>query len=676
MNRCPSCQTTLPADYTHCPRDGSALVPVADWAEGSIIRGKYRILAKVGEGGMATVYKAVHIHFKELRALKVISPSLASDASFIRRFEQEAIITRKLQHPNAVRVEDIDEAEDGRPFIVMEYIEGRSLKDVIEREAPMELARVCSIIKQAAAALDAAHALGLVHRDIKPANVALVTSGGEFEPSRDCVKVLDFGIAKLKEAHLEDAQSRQMTLTGTGVLIGTPAYMSPEQAKGLKGAELDGRSDLYSLGIVMYQMLTGELPLKADSTFELLMAHVSTLPKPVQEARPDLGIPTVVAAVAMRCLEKNRELRPASGQALIDDLESAEKSGSRSPEKASATRLVSGPVEVETTSLRVPLSTSASSKSWLWIAVAVLVVGALGSFWYLRKGQTPAAREDRTAATAVSKPKGSSVQSPHPSSDLGIERTKSDAAKPKKSARSAASKTAPHPSGAPSQQDAAASSTSGSAVQASPVNARVSSAPIPASEKSASTSDQNAEIAKDSQELNAQAAKAAADGPLESIPYWIDQSSHLGWSRLTNDTDNTLWRSFAQASQYCSSFHLQGIAGRLPTADELTNEVYRHLLPAGTDPVASAASVGILTSTPGSKKGTHTAVTWYATDPVHGNYLPGPQQRYDQKDSETFPSEFEKIAKLRSEPIMAGSFSGNVVCVTSTPLPTVINRAP
>jgi serine/threonine protein kinase len=134
---------------------------------------------------MAAVYKALHVRFKEPRALKVVNPELANDANSVRRFEQEAIITRKLQHPNAVRVDDIDEAEDGRPFIVMEYVEGGSLKDVIEQEAPMPVARVCSIVRQVAAALDAAHRLGLVHRDIKPANIALVRLGEGSDNSRD-----------------------------------------------------------------------------------------------------------------------------------------------------------------------------------------------------------------------------------------------------------------------------------------------------------------------------------------------------------------------------------------------------------------------------------------------------------------------------------------------------------
>jgi len=139
-----------------------------------VVGEKYRILGKLGEGGMATVYKALHVRFDELRALKVMSPELAADPTFVKRFMREAVITRRLQHPNAVRVDDIDEAEDGRPFIVMEYIEGRSLKEVIQQEAPIPVERVCTIAKQIAAALDAAHRLGMVHRDIKPANIVLV----------------------------------------------------------------------------------------------------------------------------------------------------------------------------------------------------------------------------------------------------------------------------------------------------------------------------------------------------------------------------------------------------------------------------------------------------------------------------------------------------------------------
>ena len=318
MKTCPTCQASYPINYAVCPNDGTPLEEVGTWADGSIIRGKYRLVCKVGQGGMGSVYKATHLAFDEMRALKVIAPELLTDELFVKRFKHEAVITRRLQHPNAVRVDDIDEAEDGRPFIVMEFIEGKSLKKLIREEGPLPVSRVFSIIKQAASALDAAHKLGMVHRDIKPDNIALVDA-----PDGEMVKVLDFGIAKVKEARMGEAAS--MTLTGAGVVIGTPQYMSPEQAMGKRGDELDGRADLYSLGIVMYQMLTADLPFKADTTMEMLLAHMQKPPTPINVLHPELQVPESASALVMRLLEKNRDLRPASGRALIQEIEKIEK---------------------------------------------------------------------------------------------------------------------------------------------------------------------------------------------------------------------------------------------------------------------------------------------------------------------------------------------------------------
>ncbi len=232
MKRCSICHSTYPATFTHCPHDGSLLTAANEWTDGAVIRGKYRILGKLGQGGMATVYKALHIGFDEVRALKVIHAELAGDLSFVKRFGQEAALTRKLQHPNAVRVEDIDQSEDGRPFLVMEFIEGQSLKEVIQQQAPLPVPRVCRIAKQVAGALDAAHQLGIIHRDIKPGNILLMrpSQGGERE---ETAKVLDFGIAKIREVQLGAGGA---TLTRTGTSIGTPAYMSPEQAMGTTGS--------------------------------------------------------------------------------------------------------------------------------------------------------------------------------------------------------------------------------------------------------------------------------------------------------------------------------------------------------------------------------------------------------------------------------------------------------
>lgn len=317
MKVCPNCQRSYPTGFAVCPQDGAQLTEPSEWSTGSVIRGKYRILNKIGEGGMGSVYKAVHIHFNELCALKVMSPHLLNDKNLVKRFGREAIFARKLRHKNAVRVEDFDETEDNRPFIVMEYVEGKSLKSLMQSEGPLPVPRVCSIIKQAAAALDAAHQIGLVHRDIKPDNIILVASDG-----KEVAKVLDFGIAKFNEAL---NTTSDMSLTGTGMLMGTPPYMSPEQAKGASGDKIDGRSDLYSLGIVMYQMLTGELPLKAETPLHMLFAHIQTPPTPIQRVRPGLNIPGPIAALVMKCLEKQRERRPQSGRALIEELDHWER---------------------------------------------------------------------------------------------------------------------------------------------------------------------------------------------------------------------------------------------------------------------------------------------------------------------------------------------------------------
>jgi len=406
------------------------------WPEGTLVRGKYRILSKIGQGGMGSVYKALHVSFDELRALKVMSPELLRDELFVRRFKHEAVITRRLQHPNAVRVDDIDETEDGRPFIVMEYIEGESLKKLIKREGALPAPRVCPVIKQVAAALDAAHRLGMVHRDIKPDNIVLVQT-----PEGVQAKVLDFGIAKVKESRLGGTGS--MTLTGTGVVIGTPQYMSPEQAMGKRGEQLDGRSDLYSLGVVMYEMLAGDLPFKADTSMEMLLAHLMKAPTPIRTLRPELQIPEPVADLVMRLLEKKAELRPATGQALIAEIERVEKEmvapsatrvagGLYSPGAAEALQAAlratssagasSGPPPVTPAPQARPASVARpavapapqpravpapppprASQWGIWVSMGILVVGLGGGGWYYIGHRPPPPTKPPTETTSPPK---------------------------------------------------------------------------------------------------------------------------------------------------------------------------------------------------------------------------------------------------------------------------------
>lgn len=311
MKCCPFCSATYPDYATHCPNDGFALADTDIWSEGTIIREKYRIVGLIGRGGMGEVYKALHMHFDELRALKVINRELASDENFAARFLLEAKLTRRLQHPNAVRTDDFDRAEDGRPFMVMEYIDGRTLKDEISRRAPMDPLSVCEIAKQVCGALEGAHSLGMVHRDIKPDNIFLANKSDGY-----CVKVLDFGIAHLKEVDDPKSSKKAVALTRTGMLVGTPAYMSPEQALGKRGRDLDGRSDLFSLGVALYQMLTNELPFTGDSEMAVLMAHISAAPVPVGDRGPH--VPYRLASLVMQCLEKTPEMRPPSAGSMVD----------------------------------------------------------------------------------------------------------------------------------------------------------------------------------------------------------------------------------------------------------------------------------------------------------------------------------------------------------------------
>ncbi len=275
---------------------------------------------------MAAVYQAEHVHFRETCALKVINPTMVHDEALVERFMREAILTRKLRHPNAVRVDDIDRAEDGSPFMVMEFLAGQTLYEVMHYEGPLPYARVCTLAGQIASALYAAHEIGIIHRDIKPANITIVkTLQGEQ------AKVLDFGIAKLKEAKIDHAFENDYTLSVAGMVVGTPAYVSPEQAVGKRGSELDARSDVYSFAVLVYQMLTNKLPVNADSEEQFVVAHATIQPDDIRLHAGDL--PPSVADLIMRCLSKDPNDRPWDPRELTNEMAKWDK-----PEEAPASQ--------------------------------------------------------------------------------------------------------------------------------------------------------------------------------------------------------------------------------------------------------------------------------------------------------------------------------------------------
>ena len=271
----------------------------------------YTLEGEIGRGGMGVVYRARDEQLKRRVAIKVLPPELAFQQDIRERFKREAQTAGQLLHPHIVPIYSVGEAK-GIVFFVMGYVDGESVAGRVKRKGPLPAEEARRIMKESADALSAAHAVSVVHRDIKPDNILL-------EGTRGRVMVTDFGIAKAL------SQGSGATLTGAGVAIGTPAFMSPEQAAGEK--EIDGRSDLYSLGIVTYQMLAGELPFNAPTVAGILMKQITEPAPDIRRARPD--VPEDLALAVARCLEKDPENRWPTADALRRALESRTVTGYR-----------------------------------------------------------------------------------------------------------------------------------------------------------------------------------------------------------------------------------------------------------------------------------------------------------------------------------------------------------
>jgi len=277
---------------TLCSVDAAPLKPVSDPLLGRTLAGKYLVDKLIKRGGMGAVYRGKHVMMDKTVAIKVLRPALAVDDDVVARFSREAKAASRISHPHAVSVTDFGESENGVVFLVMEYLDGRTLKEIIRSEGPLPLKRVAEIIRQVTGALDAAHGQGVVHRDLKSDNIMVSqTNGG------DWAKVLDFGIAKIQQpASVKDAD-----LTAPNLVIGTPQYMSPEQCS--QTQPLDARSDIYSLGVIIYEMLAGRVPFTAESATMIMMQHVQDTPPSVLATRPDL--PPAVDGVITRALAKD-----------------------------------------------------------------------------------------------------------------------------------------------------------------------------------------------------------------------------------------------------------------------------------------------------------------------------------------------------------------------------------
>ena len=277
---------------------------------GRELLGQFRILERIGKGGMGSVYKAEQPAMDRMVAVKILHPNLADRKDIVSRFRREARAMSRLTHPNTVRVFLYGQLEDNSLYIVMECLEGANLYKITRQKGPFEVPRAAGIMVQVLGALDEAHSMGVVHRDLKPENIFLTEQGG----MKDFPKVLDFGLAKIKEPQLRPGS---MILTQEGMVFGTPEFMSPEQAS---GEILDPRTDIYSIGVILYEMVTGLLPFDAKRPMEFITHHIKTPPIPVTERAPGLTIDPRLNPILMHALEKDKTKRFQTAREFADAL--------------------------------------------------------------------------------------------------------------------------------------------------------------------------------------------------------------------------------------------------------------------------------------------------------------------------------------------------------------------
>ncbi|MEZ4222444.1 MAG: serine/threonine-protein kinase [Polyangiaceae bacterium] len=301
---CASCGALLPVEESGAE---DALI-------GQIIGGRYRVTGVLGEGGMGIVYIGEQQMGSTVRkvAIKTLHSHLSKDPSVLARFHRECGTVAQLEHPNTIKFYDFGSTSDGTLYIAMEFVKGEPLSDTIEKRGPIAPDRCLKIMKQVCGALEEAHGQGIIHRDLKPENVILTERAGE----KDFVKVLDFGIAARSES--ADAQKEQK-LTQQGMVLGTPPYMSPEQ---FTGKALDARSDIYSLGVMAYEMLTGKLPFEADTPWQWATQHMTAQPLPFEVTAPSSAIPDALRTAILKALSKEREGRQGSAKDFYSELSS------------------------------------------------------------------------------------------------------------------------------------------------------------------------------------------------------------------------------------------------------------------------------------------------------------------------------------------------------------------
>jgi serine/threonine-protein kinase len=401
MKICPVCSTEYADDVKFCPNDGQTLraaAPANDLV-GQVVADRYHVVKKLGEGGMGQVYLAEHVKMGRRSAIKVMNPSMVHDPDAVARFNREASNASRITHPNVCAIYDFGETPDGLIYLAMEFIEGEPLTDLLERGGALPLPRAADVFRQTADALQAAHDLGIVHRDLKPDNIMLTRRKGGGET----VKVVDFGIAKAVGG--DDAGQK---VTKTGLVLGTPEFMSPEQ---LSGDTLDGRSDLYSLALVLYRMLTGKLPFEATTVQETMIKRLTDEPTSLADARPDLTFPAGLQPVLDTALARTPAQRYQSVAKFAADIAAVTRQPSASAvphtrgDAEAKTQLLDASATTPTTPIWARQASPVPAKKRSLIPAAVLVVAVVGAggAWMALKGGAAKANGAAPDSSAVSR---------------------------------------------------------------------------------------------------------------------------------------------------------------------------------------------------------------------------------------------------------------------------------
>ncbi len=316
MKMCAKCRAEYSGGEAFCPLDGARLVTASQLAAqahledpliGAVLSGRYVLSRRIGTGGMGVVYEARHTTLGKRFAVKILREQATASDDAVARFRQEAKSATRIGHDNIVQITDFGETDGGASYLVMELLDGEDLARVLASEHTLPLERAIPILLQVCRALGAAHDKGIVHRDLKPENIFLVSRGGE----PDFVKIVDFGMAKMNDQETPGVPGRK--LTKTGMIFGTPEYMSTEQAY---GRPTDHRSDIYAVGIIAYEMLTGRVPFSGESFMAILSQHMLDAPPRMSEANPHVRVPEALERVIVACLAKSPDERPQSMQEL------------------------------------------------------------------------------------------------------------------------------------------------------------------------------------------------------------------------------------------------------------------------------------------------------------------------------------------------------------------------